>query len=313
MINIDKIFKSNSVNIVYTTNDNYAKYMAVSVKSLIEHTSDNKNYDIIILETDIKNDLKNAIQSMADDYKNISIRFVNTESVFNSEDEKKLFCHLYYSKEVYLRLFIPEILKDYEKAIYIDCDTIIQSDVGELFDEDITNFYIAAAKEFNTITNTNDYPKVNYYFTSVLKIKDMNNYINSGVLVMNLPILRNINLSKKAFELLDIHKELLYPDQDLLNIICEDNIKIIHNDWNFIFAITPALLNDNRFIGLANEWKHGLANQNLIHYITDVKPWDNPEMTYGDIWWKYAKKTPIYQTLLKDFFDKHPEHLNPKQ
>ena len=309
MIYVDKIFDNNSVNVVYATNDNYAKYMTVSIKSLIEHTSDNKNYDIIILETDIKNDLKNAIQSMADDYKNISIRILNTEPIYNNEDTKNFFCHLYYSKEMYLRLFIPEILKDYEKAIYIDCDTIIQSDVAELFDEDITNFDIAAAKEFNSVPKTNDYPKVNYYFNSVLKIKDMNNYINSGVLVMNLPRLRNVNLPKKAFELLDRHKELLYPDQDLLNVICEGNIKIIHNDWNFIFAITPALLNNNKFIDLATEWKHGLANPKLIHYITDVKPWDNPEMPYGDIWWKYAKKTPIYQILLKDFFDKHPEHL----
>lgn len=32
-------------------------------------------------------------------------------------------------------------------------------------------------------------------------------------------------------------------------------------------------------------------------------------MSYADIWWKYAKKTPIYQALLKEYFDAHPEKL----
>ena len=126
---------------------------------------------------------------------------------------------------------------------------------------------------------------------------------------MNLPKLRTVDLPKRTFELLDVHKELLYPDQDLLNLICEGNIKSLHNSWNFVFAITPSLIHNNKFLDLAIEWSQGLANQKIIHYISEVKPWKNPDMSYGDIWWKYAKKTPIYQTLLKEYFDEHPEHL----
>lgn len=317
MMYINKFFEQNSVNIVFASNNKYAKYMTVAIKSLIEHTSNDTNYDIIILETGIEEQLKNNIESMADEHNNISIRFLNVETIFKQENSEKFYCHIYLTKEMYLRLYIPTILKDYDKAIYIDCDTITQADVAELFNQDISEYYIAAARDFNSIVNIVQYPKIDSYFNKLLKIKNMENYINSGVLLMNLPKLREIDLPKKTFELLDIHKELLYPDQDLINLICVDNIKFLHPGWNFVFAINPMLVSNNKFIKYAIEWSKGLAEQKIIHYISEVKPWANPNMAYGDIWWSYAKKTPIYQTLLKDFFDAHPEHIakysqNPK-
>lgn len=309
MINIDKIFENNSVNIVFTTNNTYAKYMSVAIRSLIEHASNDRKYDIIVFETDVEQDLQNKIKSMADKYENISIRFLNVNSIYDEYSEEKFYCHLYLSKEMYLRMFIPVIMKDYEKALYIDCDTVIEADVAELFDQDISQYDIAATRDYNAIVNIRTYPKVNYYFLSVLKFKNMENYINSGVLLMNLPKLREKNVPKKMFEILNFHKELLYPDQDLINIICEDHIKILHNGWNFVFAINPMLVSNNRCLHLGIEWSKGLADQKIIHYISEVKPWNTPDMSYGDVWWKYAKKTPVYQTLLKEYFDAHPDAL----
>lgn len=308
MIKIEKVF-DNAIPIVYGTNNKYAKYMCVSIQSLVEHCSSDKNYDIIIFETDVDNELQEQIKSIAKDKDNISIRFVNVASIYDQYDSEKLFCHIYFSKEMYLRLFIPEVLADYNKAIYLDCDTIVQADVSELYNIDIEDNYICASRDYNSIVNIAYYPKVNYYFTQMLGFKTMENYINSGVLLMNLPILREVNLPQKTFELLDKYKELLYPDQDLINIICKDKIKIIHNGWNFVFGINAALIHDNHFINMAVEWSKGLADQKIIHYISDQKPWNVPEMSYADIWWKYAKLSPIYQILLKDYFDANPDKL----
>lgn len=309
MITIDKIFENNTTTIVYATNNKYAKYMAVSIQSAILNMSSNQNYDIIIFETDVNQELKNIIESMSDDYNNVSIRFINTASIYNKEDSKKLFCHIYFSKEMYLRLYIPQILKNYDKAIYLDCDTIVQADLAELFNTNIHNYCIGAAKDFNTIVNFQNMPEVNYYFDKVIKMKNMKNYFNSGVLLMNLNELRSMNIVEECFKLLEIHKELLYPDQDLLNLICADKTKILTNSWNFVFAINTALVLNNQFLDLAVEWTKGLADQKIIHYISEHKPWNLPEMSYADIWWKYAKKTPIYQALLKEYFDAHPEKL----
>lgn len=310
---IDKIFENDSVNVVFATNNKYAKYMVVAIQSLINHANDNRNYDIIVFETDIEASLKNTIENLGTDKPNISVRCLNVASIYDEYDRDKLFCHIYFSKEMYLRLFIPQVLQDYEKAIYLDCDTIIQSDIAELFDDDISEYYLAASRDYNSIVNIMYYPKVNYYFKSVIKIKNMDMYFNSGVLLMNLTKLRPINLPQKTFELLDKYKELLYPDQDLLNLICVDHVKILDSKWNFVFGINPALVHDNRFLPLAIEWSKGLAEQKIIHYISEKKPWDLPNMSYADIWWKYAKAAPIYQILLKEYFDAHPDQLSPTQ
>lgn len=310
MVKIDKIFEKDSINIVFGTNNNYAKYLTVALNSLIEKTSANRFYDIIILETDVKENLKQLIKSLAENKANISIRFVNTEEIFKSLESKNLFCHIYFTKEMYLRLFIPDILQDYEKALYIDCDTLIQADVAELFDIDLDDNYIAAVKDFNTIVNVKHYQKINYYYSQVLKFGVLDNYFNSGVLVMNLNEFRRINLIEKTLELLSIHKELLYPDQDLLNIICKNKVKILESGWNYVFSVNSSLIYDNYFIPLAIEWAQGLANQKIIHYLSENKPWKCPELGYSDIWWFAAKKTLLYQDLLKEYFDAHPEHLN---
>lgn len=307
MISIDKKFEGNSINVVFAADNKYAYYMAVALQSLIEHANDEKNYDIIIFGTEINAELQNQISGMQKP--NISIRFVDSKDIFSGFDTEKLFCHLYFSKEMYLRLFIPDVLKDYDKALYIDCDTIIEADVAEIFDCDIDDYYLAAVKDYNSIVNHRHYPNVQLYFDEVIKVPDINQYFNSGVLLMNLNVLREIKLVEKTVELLKKHKELLYPDQDILNLICAGNVKIIHNGWNFVFAINAALVHDNHFIQLAVEWAKGLADQKIIHFISEKKPWDTPQMSYADIWWKYAKHTPVYQKLLKDYFDKHPEHL----
>ncbi len=312
MVTVNRFFEKDSVNIVFGSNNKYAKYLGVALNALIENTSQDRLYDIIILETDIQDDIKQVILNLIANKNNISIRFINTKEIYESLDTEKLFCHIYFTKEMYLRLFIPQLLKDYDKAVYLDCDTLIQSDVAELYDTELENNYLAAVKDFNTIVNFKHNDKVKYYYEQVLKYGNMDNYFNSGMLVMNLTELRNVNLIEKTLELLETHKELLYPDQDLLNIICKNNVKIIHSGWNFVFSVNSALIYDNYFIPLAVEWSKGLESQKIIHYLSNLKPWLYPELGYSDIWWLAAKRTPFYQDLLKEYFEAHPEHLENK-
>lgn len=309
MLQIDKKFNNDSINVVFGTNNKYAKYLTVAIQSLVENAADDRNYDIIVFETDVVDEMKETIQSIAKDKENISIRFLNVNPFFESFDSDKLFCHLYFTKEMYLRIFIPDILKNYDKAIYLDCDIIVKSDLKELFDIDIKDYYLAAANDFNSIVNIYYYPKVDYYFNKVLQFKDMGQYFNSGVLLMNLPVLREVKLVEKTLEILDKHKELLYPDQDVLNLICEGKTKLISNSWNFVTGINAALVQDSRLVDYGALWTRGFVDQRILHFISEHKPWDVPEMSYADTWWKYAKKSPVYQILLKEYFDAHPEKL----
>ena len=177
-IEIEKAFKQESVNIVFATNDDYACYVAVALKSLLDNRDVEKLYDIIILESNVTNENMAMITSMCDSEK-VSIRFVNSDDIYETMDTSKLFCHLHFSKEMYLRLFIPQIMPTYKKVIYLDCDTLITGDISKLMDVDLGSDYVAAVRDYNTIVNFRAFPNVKTYFSVNLKLKDINNYVNS--------------------------------------------------------------------------------------------------------------------------------------
>ncbi len=299
-IKIERAFSQDSVNVVFATNDDYACYMAVALKSLLDNRDVEKLYDIIILEANVTNVNKEAIASMNNSEK-VSIRFINSNELYESIDTSKLFCHLHFSKEMYLRLFIPQMMPNYDKVIYLDCDTLVTGDISKLMDIDLGSNYVAAVRDYNTIVNFRAYPNVETYFSKNLKLKDINNYVNSGVLLINIPEMLTINMTQKIFDLLDYYKEFLYPDQDILNIICEDRIKIIPNSWNYVVITNTRLIQDEYFRNLAVEFVEGIANQYVIHFLSEIKPWKYPNMYYGHIWWDYAKKTPFHQILINKF------------
>ena len=107
---IDKVFE-NSVNIVYATNNKYAKYMIVSLQSLIENSSNDRFYDVIVFSNDISESLQTSIKNLAIGYENFSIRILDVTTIYEDYNPENLFCHIYFSKDMYLRLFIPEVLQ----------------------------------------------------------------------------------------------------------------------------------------------------------------------------------------------------------
>ena len=87
-IKIERAFKQDSVNVVFATNDDYACYMAVALKSLLDNRDVEKLYDIIILEAGVTDANKEMIASMCDSEK-VSIRFVNSNELYETIDTSK--------------------------------------------------------------------------------------------------------------------------------------------------------------------------------------------------------------------------------
>ena len=76
---------------------------------------------------------------------------------------------------MYYRLLIPDLLGHYEKALYLDCDLLIEGDVGELWKQDVRGFLLGAVRNYLSWTMTK-------YVTDILKL-DAADYFNSGVLL----------------------------------------------------------------------------------------------------------------------------------
>ena len=307
-------FKENNIAVVFSSSDEFSPYLAVALKSLVNNSSIDKNYDIIILEKSIRETNKKRILDICDGYKNISIRFINTKSIVSG-------IHFYVptsdlSEETYYTILVPWVLSNYEKALVLDCDIIINHDVAELFNKDISEYYIAAVKEIiylgflnNPILNANNY--VMDYTMIKLGMNQPYDYFNAGVLLINLKAFREKFTMQGLLKAID-ENHYSIVEQDLLNSVCAEHVYFLEYNWNFMACLTdPDIIDEKlspsdttipnlRLAPYEEQVKYKKASEQpyIYHYLTKMKPWKYPYLEYADIWWRVARTTVYYETFI---------------
>ena len=119
----------------------------------------------------------------------------------------------------YYRLFCSDLLKGQDKCVFLDSDLVVNIDISELYSINIDGFYIAGSRDIHTITHPNT-----AYGHREYGIEDLKNYINCGVLIMNLDLMNQHNLTS-IFKG-EIKKKNRLVDQDVFNRVCKGKIKV---------------------------------------------------------------------------------------
>ena len=285
---MDENYKQ-EIPIFFAADDNYIPFLAVSIESMLDHISSENMYIIKILETNISEENKKNIKKYSRE--NVSIEFVNlTQYVEKIKD--KLYTRDYYSKTTYFRLFIPELYKEYDKVLYLDCDITVLSDIADLYNTTIGDNLIAAAPDdvIQTIEVFQDYAE------KVVGVSDYRNYFNAGVILMNLDELRKFSFQEKFMYLLNMVKFSVAQDQDYLNRLCKGRVLLVPNTWNRM----P--------IGGDTIPRQDL---HLIHYNLAFKTWHFENILYKEYFWEYAKKT-IYFDKIKEIQASYSEEDRKK-
>lgn len=281
------------IPIFFSCDDNYVPYLAVAIRSLIDHTTQNNIYRIIILNTGITESNQKKLKLM--ETENVKINFENiSKSLQNIDNELKFRLRDYYSIAIYYRLFIPSLFPMYEKAIYLDADMIILDDVAKLYEINMKDNLLIATTD-STVNDTEIFKK---YSKIALGIEPKK-YINSGMLVMNLRGMRQEKIEKKFIYLLvKYNLEVIAPDQDYLNVLCKDRIKYIEEAWDKMPDFGTKISQNDLHI---------------IHYNMTRKPWHYDDVPYSDVFWQYAKKTEYCDTLKKEFISYTDEERQSDQ
>lgn len=257
----------------------YSPYLAVVIKSVCENTNSSINF--YILDCGIGNTFKKILTNLVSQY-NDTIEFINPapQNIFN---ECRAINHI--SKAAYIRLLIPDLKPDIDKAIYLDVDIVFNTDIAELFNQDLKDYIIGA------VYGDSD----EYYYYDILTKKTLgidikHHYFNSGVLLIDCKKWRENNITQKLNETYDrYNSRMMHHDQDLLNILFSTN-NYFHLNIKF------------------NSTANNISETNLnaiYHYIGAVKPWQfSPDLSTEliknkEIWWYYAKKTDCFE-LIKD-------------
>ncbi len=261
------------IPIFFASDDNYIPYLDVAIRSLIANASKNYRYTINILNTGVSQE--NIDMVMKNNADNVTIKFRDiTEDIKPIKNKLKGLYH--FSVEMYYRLFIENIFPEYDKVIYLDCDIVVVGDISKLYNTKLEDKWIGGVTE-RIIYNDPVFSKYVKATTGV----DPINYINSGILLMNLKKLREVNLAEQFMYVLSKYNvDVIDPDQAYINFLCRDKIKYLPNGWNK----EP----------LPEEAEGGL---NIIHYALYKKPWQYDDIINVEYFWKYAKMSPFYQLI----------------
>ncbi len=281
------------ISIAFCFDKNLWKQATVSMISLLKASNSKCHYDIYaIISDDIKKIEKDKISKIVLKNDNQSkIKFLNAKDI-----KKKLNCPAGY----YFRLQIPNLIKNLDKIIYCDIDTIFMKDLVSLWNFKIGKNFIAGVKDGLNLNR----PWKRYQNKSTPKkyIIEKGKYVNSGVLLLNLKEIRKNNLYKKFIDLID--KNFYQKDQDILNYCCYPKISYLPLKYNFTprskFKYYKMMLQG---LLLKDDIKHAKNNPIIYHYI-NCNPWNVYSKKFW-YWWKYAKLTPFYKKFKKEFLKKN--------
>ena len=126
-----------------------------------------------------------------------------------------------YSYMTLLRCCLGFIFENEHKMLWLDIDTIIDEDISDLFEIDMNGYYYAGVYE----------PK---------KSIDVFRYINAGVLLCNLDLLRENMKEAEMIAFLN-NVRLNWLDQDIINILCQGRIRLIGSEYNLNGFVTPVI------------------------------------------------------------------------
>lgn len=291
--------KENNIPVVFTSSAFYAPYMGVTIQSLIDFSSTSHNYDILILNKDISEEDKAKCFSLIYGRNNFSIRFIEVNQAL---DMHNFNFREGYSSESFYRVIMVALLTEYDKVVYLDSDLIIRADIADLYTkEDMENNLVAAAIDIDGLASCfSDHDGRKEYMVSYLGVKDLHNYLQSGVMIFRLSEWR------KSFTLDQIidqacAPEIMFGDQDVLNKLCNDRIHFIDMSWNTIIDHRKKQIEELLVlapIDLLDDYFQARKNPKIIHY-GGTKPWEVPDCDMCWCFWESARKTPFYEDIIR--------------
>ena len=279
------------LNVLFASDDNYVPFLSIAIVSLLK--SNEKEFDkinIFILDDGISEKNKIKLQNTM---KNFECEFI----FIKTKKLDKLDINLMVlernmnisSLTTYSRLFISNLLpNNIDKILYLDCDSLIVGSVKEFWEENIDNYYCAGVLDCINTTIKNE-----------LGFSNDDDYINAGVLLINLKKWREDNVEVKFIEFMAKNQHRYYQhDQGVINNVFKDKIKIVDPKYNLqIHFQTFDYDLSRKFNCMETEYyskeivEEAQKHPVFLHFCGGdyFRPWYNPKHPYAELFRKYAK------------------------
>ena len=283
---------SPTIPIFFTLDDAYAPWLGVAINSIVKNADPSRRYTIVALHEGLTPEHVAKVEQIIEGT-SFELRLVPMEGKIQGIHDRM--CNRlradYFTLTIFFRLFIPEMFPEWDKGIYLDSDVVVPGDISQLYDFDLGENLIGACRDLSIV----DIPPFVDYVDNAVGV-GIENYINSGILLMNMKGLREAGLERRFLETLQTyHFDSVAPDQDYLNVLCHDKIRYLPNEWD----VMPTE-------GVPEE-----PNPQLIHYNLFMKPWCYDEIPYRSYFWRHVPGTGFEQEI-RAFKESYPPEQKAK-
>lgn len=247
------------MNLLFCIDQKFLGLFVTCLRSIVKNGGQ-EHYNAYILHSDLHEKIAERARA---DFPNVDFYFIRmSEDLFDGFPESDR-----YPKQIYYRLIAPRLLPpDLDRILYLDVDTVVINPLIALYEMDFEgNYYIGCTHTKDFLTKLNQ---------ARLKSNKAVSYINTGVLMMNLPALReNLSLEEICQYANERKRALILPDQDILSALYGDKVKLVDT---MCYNLSDRILNfynaDPSHKNVDISWVR--KNSVIIHYCGKNKPWN---------------------------------------
>jgi lipopolysaccharide biosynthesis glycosyltransferase len=267
------------ITLVTSADDNYAHYLGVMLFSLFRNKIPDTAIDVYVIDGGISQKNKGRLSD-------VSRKFAFTIHYLTITDNVYGYFYIdpiigYITPTAFYRLSIPDLFtKDTKKVLYMDCDVVVRKDLLDLWNSDISSYYLAAVNDWGPDAPTN--------------------YFNSGVMLLNLENIRQCNIMSKARDYIKKYNPLM-PDQDSLNFVANGKYLRLSQTFNVMsFLFTKEF---QRLDLTASQKGYMTKDAHIVHFTGNYKFTiflnHNP---YKYIFYEYLLQTPWKWRIFGELF-----------
>jgi len=223
--------------LVLACDDNFIPYTAVVAHRIARNAAE--KFPIIVISDGVTDDNKARARRFCP-----HIHFMEAAPLFEG---RPLPARGTFSRAAHLRLFLDQLLADFDRAIYLDSDISLLTDVSPL---------LALQPKAASIIAAHDIPlMLDGTYRERLGISSP--YFNSGVMVLDLNAIRSERIFADALRYaLDHPERCEYVDQDPLNAVLDGRWQVLDWRWNAL-----------------SQMREYMPKDPFIRHFTRYKPW----------------------------------------
>jgi len=227
------------------------------LRSLL-HSNPGCVFTVYLLHTDIRDNALNDTESILA----FPHRLINIQAADLGIDAFPVTSR--YPLEMYYRIFAVKYLPNHlDRILYLDPDIVVTGSLVSLYQTDMGNCLFAASTHIGKSLHRFNRMRLNMERDAL--------YVNSGVMLMNLKLLRREQEFDHVFAYMGTYKNrLLLPDQDIISALYGDRVLPLDP---YIYNMTESLYRRHSIGRKKRTLQDVRENCAIIHYCGRNKPW----------------------------------------